>query len=178
MTPTDFIQRFPEACENWQREIMQYPTMRDWWFATDRADWMLWCVERLTAERDMYTCADLALLWAADVFDAAQIAHTLRDCKPVVDAETADAAVRSARGPEAKAAAGFSVWTVWTEAAAMAAEAAAARAEGAARAARAAAAVARAVAEAIPHRKMKMANDVWARITCPFQEEAISSAGY
>ena len=172
MTPHEFIDRFPDACDRGRQEILRYPTMRDWWQATDRADWMLWCVERLTAERDKYTCADLARLWAAEVLARAGIRHGLRECSPIVDRETALAAAWRSAAAEAAAEAAAAEEAAWAE------EAEAAWAAWAAEAAEAAAAAAWA-AEAeeaawaaawAAEAAEAEATDVRARIACPFQD--------
>jgi len=178
MTPQEYLVQFPNICEPGRSDIQKHQTMEDWWNATSRPDHLLSSLSRFSPTvQQGYICADLAIGWAADALDLAGIPHGLRDLAPITDRETARQAETIAAEAQAAARA---TWAAAAEARAadaaeMAAEAARVAAWAAAAEARAADAAemaARAAFCAINTGPdpVKMADQIRARIACPYKE--------
>jgi len=178
MNAIDYIEtHHPAACpeaREWLRSLPEDTTLDQAWAICPDPTWMLWLLSKSSPTVEQgYICADLAIGWAADALDLAGIPHGLRDLAPITDRETAAEAVGVAVGvaSDAKAAAD----AAWTARAAAKAAWAAETAETAADAAWVAWvawAAARAAFCAINTGPdpVKMADQIRARIACPYKE--------
>ncbi len=170
MTAVDYIETcHPQACrlaKKWLRSLPEDTTLEQAWSTCDRPEWMLWLVaESAPTVEQGYICADLTIGWAADALDLAGVQHGLRDLAPITGRETARATAEAARATEAA--------TVMTARAAWAAARAARSAWAALVAGGAVVAV---VAKHAWGRmagvdSMHMANQIRARLTCPYKED-------
>lgn len=52
MTVKEFIDQFPESCDEGREEGLRFETMSDWWSNTQDASYMFWVIQQLGLQRN------------------------------------------------------------------------------------------------------------------------------